>query len=65
MVSLMVIVLFAELAAAQPPTAGPPPDLELLEFLGGWEPEDLDWMEAILAEEREDDSSGPAEAERD
>ena len=61
----MAMLLFAELAAAEPVTAGPPPDLELLEFLGGWTPEDLDWMAAILAEEREDDPSPPAEAERD
>ncbi|MGD8644421.1 MAG: hypothetical protein PVI15_09045 [Chromatiales bacterium] len=61
----MAILLLAELAAAEPVTAGPPPDLELLEFLGGWAPEDLDWMEAILEEEGDADSSGPAEAERD
>jgi hypothetical protein len=43
-----------------PAAEGPPPDEELLEFLGLWEPRDEDWLGAALAETGTD--SGDDEA---
>ena len=54
--------------ATVPAAEGPPPDEELLEFLGLWEPRDEDWLGAALAEtgdDRGDDETGPDTTEMD
>jgi hypothetical protein len=48
------LVAVIAVAAAE----GPPPDEELLEFLGLWDPEDEDWLGAELADTGADSGDG-------
>ena len=57
----MALVLFAELAAGGVADNAAMPDDELLEFIGGWAPEELLWLEDMLREESESEPPPPAQ----
>lgn len=53
----MAILLFAELVTGEACDPVATPDEEILEFLGRWSPEELDWLEGMLREEEGDDAA--------
>lgn len=42
---VIVLLTVAAIAAAEPVAAEEPPDIELLEFLGGWETSSGKWLD--------------------
>ena len=58
-------MLFAELAAGGVADKVVMPDDELLEFIGGWAPEELLWLEDMLREEEIGPRPGAQEGSRD